>query len=419
MPPGDRTRPAPAQRPSDVPPSRPAPAEADPHNDLAGALHEVSNALAVLLGWVGAARAATEPAAVQTALGVVASRASQARDIARRAIGGAATHAAPTPVAALVSDVVLALSMEARRAHIALDAQVDAEVAALHVSSGPALLQVLTNLLLNALAFSPRGSTVRIEAAARPSSGAEPGAAPLSQEASGAASAPRAALAGSGDVPAGPWVLLRVEDEGPGVPLAMRDRLFEGGVTSRPGGAGIGLRHSAALAARAGGELRLGTTERGTRFDLLWPASEVVVASDPAKRPSVAPVSAPRLVGDRLSMDGARILVIEDDDAVIELLEMALEARGASVVSVKARADLPRALQSGVFDAALLDMSPLLGDVDGAVAELRRASPAARLVVMSGSVPNAGIGGGSVWVRKPFEVRESVEALGGDAGVKR
>ena len=118
-------------------------------------------------------------------------------------------------------------------------------------------------------------------------------------------------------------------------------------------------------------------------------------------------------------MDGARILVVEDDDAVIELLEMALEARGASVVSVRARGDLPRALQTGTFDAALLDMSPLLGDVDGAIQALRRASPAARLVVMSGSVPHADIGAAAVWVRKPFEVREIVDALGGDVPAKR
>lgn len=392
MPPGDRSSPAPPLRPSDVPPSRPA--EADPHHDLAGALHEVSNALTVLLGWVDAARTATNPALLSTALDIVASRASLARDIARRAIGGAAAQAPPTPVAALVGDVVLALSMEARRAHVALDAHVDPEAATLHVASGPALLQVLTNLLLNALAFSPQGSTVRVSAAALPA-----------------------------------FVLLRVEDEGPGVPAAMRDRLFEGGVTSRPGGAGIGLRHSAALAARAGGELRLGSAERGTCFDLCWPLAPGVAAplspslaappaaAEATKHPSVVPESAPRLVADRMSMEGARILVVEDDDAVIELLEMALEARGASVVSVRARGDLPRALQTGTFDAVLLDMSPLLGDVDGAVQELRQASPAARLVVMSGSVPHADIGAAAVWVRKPFEVREIVDALGDD--VKR
>lgn len=402
MPPGDPLRPVPSRRPSDAPPS--SVPSTDPSHDLAAALHEISNALTVLLGWAEAARTTADPRAVAAALDVVASRAAHARDIARRAIGGAATIAPPSPVASVLHDAAHALTMEARRADVALAVDIDPAVAPLPLVSGPALLQILTNLLLNAIAFSPPGAEVRLSALAAPDD----------------------------------RVLLRVEDQGPGIPAEMRDRLFAGGVTSRRGGAGIGLRHSAALAQRAGGDLRLGEAARGTRFDLLWPVAADEAASHasgerpsmsaptiPAPRSSVVeaiaiaaaeraseiPASAPRPVADRHAIDGARILVVEDDDAVIELLELALEARGASVVSVKARADLPVALASGVFDAALLDMSPLLGDVSGAVAALRHASPGARLVVMSGSVPQAEIGAGAVWVRKPFEVREIVDAL--------
>lgn len=408
MPPGDPQRPAPSRRPSDAPPSQSQGASADPSHDLAAALHEISNALTVLLGWADAARASADPKAIATALDVVASRAAHARDIARRAIGGATATPAPSPVDALIHDAAHALTMEARRAQVTLVVHVEPEVAGLPIASAPSLVQVLTNLLLNALAFSPPGSEVRIEAQAGPHD----------------------------------HVLVRVEDQGPGIPEAMRDRLFEGGVSSRRGGAGIGLRHSAALAATSGGELRLAEAARRTRgtcFELRWPvaiedAAENVVSGErpswsephaaaarsaidapsgpPSKRtPSVIPESAPRPVAERHAIDGARILVVEDDDAVIELLELALEARGASVVSVKVRDDLPRALASGAFDAALLDMSPLLGDVDGAVEALRRASPGARLVVMSGSVPQADIGAADVWIRKPFEVREIVDAL--------
>jgi CheY-like chemotaxis protein len=346
--------------------------DTDPSQDVAAALHEVSNALTVLLGWVDAARTSSEPAAVATALDIVAARASHARDIARLAIGGLATPSPPSPAGAVVADAVLGLSVEAKRAGVSIAVHVEPQVATLRLPACPALLQILTNLLLNALAFSPHGSTVHVTAGPAPDD----------------------------------RILLRIQDEGPGIPKEARVRIFEAGVSSRRGGAGIGLRHSAALAASAGGELRLADSERGARFDLLWP-----VASEEPHAASPPPKSVERLVSDRSSIDGARILVVEDDDAVIELLEMALEARGASVVAVKARADLPRALQSGTFDAALLDMSPLLGDIDGAVAELRRASPDARLVVMSGSVAHADVGQ-AVWVRKPFEVREIVDALG-------
>ncbi|MFO0587508.1 MAG: ATP-binding protein [Polyangiaceae bacterium] len=373
-----------------MPPSHQA--EAEPSRDLAAALHEVSNALTVLLGWVEAARDAATPEAAGAALDVVAARASQARSIARGAIGAATEPEPKAPAGAVVNEAAHALSVEARRANVTLSPRVDAAAAALPVASVAALHQVLTNLVLNALAFSPPGATVRISLS------------------------PRAATARPGS----PCVLIAVEDEGPGVPLELRDRIFEGGRSERAGGAGIGLRHSAALAVRAGGELRLGAIERGTRFELSWPIAHDEIAPASARRPAVAPPrrtpsgemrAARPSEGSRTSMEGARILVVEDDDAVIDLLEMALEARGASVVSVRSRTDLPRALRTGAFDAVLLDMSPLLGDVDGAVTELVSASPAARLVVMSGSVPTADIGAAAVWVRKPFEVREIVEAL--------
>lgn len=338
-------------------------------------MHEVSNALTVLLGWADAARSMTDPREVAAALDVVTARASQARAIARHAIGAVEPAPAPAPVSALVADAALGLAMEAKRSGVTLRTQVDPGVDGRELAAGPALLQVLTNLLLNALAFSPPGSTVVLSASA-----ADPERA-----------------------------LFRVDDQGPGVAPELRAHLFEAGVTSRRGGAGIGLRHSAALAAEAGGDLRLGESIAGTRFELTWPLTP---ATD---RAAHGPESTERPVVDRPSIDGARILVIEDDAAVIELLELALEARGASVVSIQARADLPRVLSTGRFDAALLDMSPLLGDVDGAVAELRRANPDARLVVMSGSVPPAKVGGASVWVRKPFEVREIVDALSAPA----
>jgi CheY-like chemotaxis protein len=379
MPPGDPSRPGSSlAQPTGERPL--APADSDPMHDLAAALHEVSNALTVVLGWVDVAHRSKDARAVKAALDVVAARASHARDIARRAIGAGARPSVPSPVTAIADDAALGLSVEAKRAHVIIDVQVDPAARHLTVSAGPSLLQILTNLLLNAIAFSPRGSIVRLSVGA-----------------------------GSGD-----RVPLLVEDEGPGVPPEIRDRIFEGGVTSRRDGAGIGLRHSAALADQAGGELRLGHAARGTRFELLWPLAE----DDGSARSSGAPESAERPATVRPSIDGARILIVEDDDAVIELLELALEARGASVVSVKARTDLPRVLESGRFDAALLDMSPLLGDVDGAVSELRRTNPHARLVVMSGSVPLSSVGGAATWVRKPFEVREIVDALGGAGAPK-
>ena len=60
----------------------------DPKRAALGALHEVSNALTVLLGWVAEAREPdATPEEVERALRIIEQRGRAARDLARRAIG--------------------------------------------------------------------------------------------------------------------------------------------------------------------------------------------------------------------------------------------------------------------------------------------------------------------------------------------
>ncbi len=362
----DQTRPASSDT---LRPNAPSHSE-DPA--LAAALHEVSNALTVLLGWANAAREMKDADEIAAALAIVASRASHARTIARRAIGAEVPTPAPCSLTSVLHDATLGLAVEAKAASVALHSEVAPELVSTQIPQSATLQQVLTNLLLNAIQFSPKGAVVKLTAFAEPQN---PGR-----------------------------IVVAVHDQGPGIAPAIRAQLFESRVTSRRGGAGIGLRHSAELSAEMGGELRLAEAGQGTRFELCWP----VISEEPQ---DLAPrTSAPPLRRGGLK-EGARILVIEDDDAVVELLELALEARGASIVRVKARSELAGALSTGPFDAVLIDLSPLHGDVEGAIADVRKSNPDARLVVMSGSVPSADVGGASIWVRKPFEIREIVEAL--------
>jgi CheY-like chemotaxis protein len=227
-------------------------------------------------------------------------------------------------------------------------------------------VQVLTNLLLNALAHAPPASTVRVEARA----------------ANGA-------------------IHVAVADEGPGVPAHLREGLLERGVTTRPGGAGIGLRHACALAAERGGSLCLASSDRGARFELAWP--EAAAPARPSAPPSV-----------RASLAGTQVLVLEDDDAVVELLETALSLRGADVLTVRTQAELEAATAARTFDAALLDLSPLEDRAASALARLRAAMPHGRLVLISGSA--TGLEPeverlASAWVPKPFEIAEIAAAL--------
>lgn len=101
------------------------------------------------------------------------------------------------------------------------------------------LSQVLVNLLLNASEALEGRGTIRLSAAA----------------------------AGSH------FVALEVADDGPGVPEALRDRLFEPFQTTKPLGTGLGLAVSLRLVEEAHGRLTLETPagEQGARFVICLP----------------------------------------------------------------------------------------------------------------------------------------------------
>jgi len=177
---------------------------AQPERDLPGALHEVSNALTVVLGWIESARELSGDASeAARALDIAATRARQARHIVRRAIGAHVPDEIPATLASVVSDAVVGLEPEARRAGLRLQIDVDPKASTVVVEGASSVLQILTNLILNAIAVSPHGGTVGIDLA----------------------------LAGGGAA------VIGVADEGPGVAADRRATLMEAGISTRAGGA--------------------------------------------------------------------------------------------------------------------------------------------------------------------------------------
>lgn len=65
-------------------------------------------------------------------------------------------------------------------------------------------------------------------------------------------------------------VLLSVSDSGPGIPLELRDKMFDPFVTSKPPGkgTGLGLSVSQAIAIRSGGNIRAADAPRGARIEV-------------------------------------------------------------------------------------------------------------------------------------------------------
>jgi two-component system sensor histidine kinase PilS (NtrC family) len=75
-------------------------------------------------------------------------------------------------------------------------------------------------------------------------------------------------------------VALRVTDDGPGIPIEIRDRVFDPFFTTKPGGTGLGLPivHRAIEAHR--GFVFVDSSSKGTKFTVLLPLARPPVSSD-------------------------------------------------------------------------------------------------------------------------------------------
>jgi CheY-like chemotaxis protein len=329
----------------------------------------VSNALTVVLGWLECARDEMPPSDIaKKAVEIATFHAKLGRRLARKAIGDESEQLEDeADLDSVVRDVCTGVEREALRRNVSLIIKCEDSTRAKKIRGAPRLYQVLTNLLLNAIALSPPGSSVTLEAFATHSD-----------------------------------AHVAVIDAGPGVEPSRRVSIFGGGISSRAGGAGVGLRHAYALAKSQGGRLSLGESERGARFEVAWPIVSL--------RPPMARISS--IPG--VSLDGVRVLLLEDDDAVIGLLSTALTMRGAKVFSARTPHEFTTVTEEQQFDAALIDLSPIQDDVGGALTHLSTHCPRARVVVISGSaaeVPASALNMMCAWVRKPFEVGEILTIL--------
>lgn len=177
------------------------------------------------------------------------------------------------------------------------------------------IIQVMTNLISNAVKFSPKGECIRVRV-----------------------------------TPRGGRVRVEVADRGPGIPEDFRPRVFQkfaqadasNDRCSQPG-TGLGLSICKAIVERLGGSIGFDTAAgRGTTFWFEIPAEELPPAPD-------EPASS--------------VLIVEDDPASAELI-----AAGCRSTSMKAEvastASAARArLSKGSFAALILDLE--MSDVSG------------------------------------------------------
>ena len=202
-----------------------------------------------------------------------------------------------------------------------------------------------------------------------------------------------------------PHVVLAVSDTGQGMTPDVLHQAFDPFFTTKAvsKGTGLGLAQVYAFARQCGGEVKIHSElGKGTRVELILP-----VASEPAPKRASKPDSEPAIAGAEPALaEGRRILVLDDDESVREVLVENLRARGYVVFQAANGEDALNALAE--IDPDLLVLDFLMPGMNGAevARRARQMRPHQKLLVVSGHLDSVALEGaiaGVAVLRKPFD----------------
>lgn len=256
-------------------------------------------------------------------------------DVTRLETGKLSIHRQPVALATLLERVANALQPEAGRRQIQLTWSCEPDLPQVAVDS-QRIQQVLTNLVGNALKFTPAGGSVRLHAGRSPERPGEE-------------------------------LLVGVQDTGPGVPPDQRERIFErlqqldppGDASTSRSGLGLGLYICRELVKLHGGRIWVQSEPgRGSHFQFTLPVRPTAAASE--------------------------ILVVDDDTAIRDFLRSFLEGEGFQVSDAASGAQALERLHQHQPDLVILDL--VMPDMDGeeTLREIRRYWPDLPVIISSG-----------------------------------
>jgi signal transduction histidine kinase len=178
------------------------------------------------------------------------------QELARAESGQLRVRLIETEVGQVVRDTAEDYRAAAERGGLGLEVSVPEGLPA--VRTDPVRVRaILGNLLSNAIKYTPRGGEIRVKTEVR-------------QHADGPAP--------------GPWIVVQVEDNGPGIPSEACERIFGEYERLDPGaaeGAGIGLAISRTVARALGGDITVrSTVGEGSTFTLWLPERNGSEGSD-------------------------------------------------------------------------------------------------------------------------------------------
>lgn len=177
-------------------------------------------------------------------------------------------------------------------------------------------------------------------------------------------------------------VLLVVEDNGPGIPDELLDRVFEPYFTTKPAeiGTGLGLALVAQIAKQHGGNARATRGSRGgARIEVRLPIASGV----PAK-----PVQPPRVATSGREQVRARVLIVDDEPLLLRSLAQAIGDELEAVTALGGEEAVELLTRDRNFDVIVCDLQMPKLDAAAIHARLSELAPELldRFVVMTGGV---------------------------------
>ncbi len=250
----------------------------------------------------------------------------------------------------------------------------------LHTRAAPAQLRkCLSNLVLNALEALPGPGRVRIQTSNR------------------YVDAP---LPGYDEVAIGEYVVLAVQDDGPGIPAHHQSRVFEPFFTRKAmgrSGTGLGLAVVWNAVRDHEGYIQLRSEPGCTRFELFFRATRSPGTGTAA--PSDITISRGR---------GERILVVDDEPSQREIACQLLGSLGYQAQAAASGEEAVARIRREPFDLVLLDMVMRRG-LDGRATyeKMLKVCPGLKAVIASGHVESEDVRatlqlGAGAFLRKPY-----------------
>jgi len=319
-------------------------------------------------------------------------------DVSRIVTGKMRVELQPVDLVAVVKWCVDSVSALAAKKSIELKASLDESIGRV-LGDRTRLEQVVCNLLINAIKFTPNGGRVEVQLES-----------------------------------AGGLVYLKVSDTGMGIEPAFLPRIFnrltqkDSSVTRSHNGLGLGLAIVRHLVDAHGGTVRAESSGlgRGATFQVTLPlltATPTPSIQAPGEAQAEDPAGEGWLAGDARSpgrLAGQKILVVEDDEHIRRVLAEVLSLAGAIVKTAESAAMGMRMFLQFHPDALVCDIAMPVEDGYEFIRKIRAlsaanggATPALALTAMAGEQNRwrALSEGFQMYLAKPVEMSELASAM--------